>query len=565
MNQTKLSIPPISEMKDSLSAVFKYCEQADDGETNYLAEMGIGSFGQLNEAATMAHWISTKPELMLKADLEIYFPIQIDGDAFEVNAVLSRTELAMSAVAWLLGRDPKRTTIHLIQLRSLDVKHINGCKNGVWREEGGKPGAQCGDAVWLGYLDPQHIHGHYSLSEDLAHVVRRGVPVGLAVLDETAKSVGRGILMMAGYDLSPQGQKQKLSEESALWEEYRHSDRCVLSDSHSYTLNIVGVSAPEDDLKALITKMEAANLAIKNYMEDRSEAVILHECWDCNITAMIGSIIKCSEDLDPGERYQILTEDYMIRLSDGVVLLLGLTDDLRGSQEFKIDRSILLAYPGIESEWINRLDWGNRILDQYKSDMGTPMMTRASRLQAIKFLKGLKAGLTVEAGAQLEEVWNASMPQNHPMNGAARILFGLLDKQQLSEAKGVLFDNPEIINTVDSDGDSPLMRAVDCGDLELFKTCLELKADVNFKGDDGFRPLHIAARNGFTTMCEKLIDNGAEINAVTPLGWTAVMLANQSDHKGCVNMLVRRGAETNRDHRAGIAALLAKNHGISRE
>ncbi|MDP2368490.1 hypothetical protein [Rhodoferax sp.] len=39
--------------------------------------------------------------------------------------------------------------------------------------------------------------------------------------------------------------------------------------------------------------------------------------------------------MNPQERYQVLTDDFMVRLSDGAVLHVSATDDLRGPQAFE--------------------------------------------------------------------------------------------------------------------------------------------------------------------------------------------------------------------------------------
>ena len=78
---------------------------------------------------------------------------------------------------------------------------------------------------------------------------------------------------------------------------------------------------------------------------------------------------------------------------------------------------------------------------------------------------------------------------------------------------------------------------------------------------DGFCAIHLAARNGFTTIAAKLLDAGANVESTTPLGWTPLMCSIQAKAEGCAKLLVRHGAQTKTCVHGSIAAM-AKSAGI---
>lgn len=73
----------------------------------------------------------------------------------------------------------------------------------------------------------------------------------------------------------------------------------------------------------------------------------------------------------------------------------------------------------------------------------------------------------------------------------------------------------------------------------------ELRADVNFKGDNGWTALHFAALNGNSAVTDLLLLHEAEIEAETSLKFTPLIIACQKGHKEIVQKLITSGADIN--------------------
>lgn len=91
---------------------------------------------------------------------------------------------------------------------------------------------------------------------------------------------------------------------------------------------------------------------------------------------------------------------------------------------------------------------------------------------------------------------------------------------------------------------SPLRLAVVRNDAEMVALLVSHGASQN--ANDGFTPLHYAARIGHTRIAELLLNRGANVNACTlNPGFTPLHLAAANGHAAMVELLLRRGAEVN--------------------
>ena len=96
-------------------------------------------------------------------------------------------------------------------------------------------------------------------------------------------------------------------------------------------------------------------------------------------------------------------------------------------------------------------------------------------------------------------------------------------------------------------GNTALHNAVRFGFIEIAKTLLQNRANIEAKNIQGQTPLHVAVAWGQTDMAKFLIQNGAQINVQDNFGHTALHVAVfQSDHEA-VKYLVENGAQF--DHR----------------
>ncbi|PQM40111.1 ankyrin-3 [Prunus yedoensis var. nudiflora] len=58
-----------------------------------------------------------------------------------------------------------------------------------------------------------------------------------------------------------------------------------------------------------------------------------------------------------------------------------------------------------------------------------------------------------------------------------------------------------------------------------------------------FNPIHMAARLGFSTIVQCLIDSGCDINSKTDSGETALMICTKNKHEECLRVLAMAGAD----------------------
>lgn len=95
-------------------------------------------------------------------------------------------------------------------------------------------------------------------------------------------------------------------------------------------------------------------------------------------------------------------------------------------------------------------------------------------------------------------------------------------------------------------GDTMLHRAVGGGKTELAASLLEEGADPDalytVENGDSYTPLHLAAFDGFEPVIDLLNEYGANIDAQTDSGWTALNIAVKKWEKGVVRKLLNYSA-----------------------
>lgn len=117
------------------------------------------------------------------------------------------------------------------------------------------------------------------------------------------------------------------------------------------------------------------------------------------------------------------------------------------------------------------------------------------------------------------------------------------------------------INQLDVAGDTPLLSALSVlpfAHRETADAIIKAGADVNCRRKDArfdYTPLMIAAKKGFSSTVQLLLNAGAEINASSAYGTTALINAAIGNHTDIVDMLLQAGASVHHRDIDGRGAL----------
>ncbi|THZ44093.1 hypothetical protein D6C87_03845 [Aureobasidium pullulans] len=105
------------------------------------------------------------------------------------------------------------------------------------------------------------------------------------------------------------------------------------------------------------------------------------------------------------------------------------------------------------------------------------------------------------------------------------------------------------LNTMDSDGRTPLSYAAGLNSLEAVRLLISAGADPNLaseaKGYGGFTPLLCAASRGHENTVSVLIDNGANVRSKDREGRNALTHASECGSRAVTRLLLDRGADPN--------------------
>ncbi|OLP89725.1 Ankyrin repeat and KH domain-containing protein mask [Symbiodinium microadriaticum] len=101
-----------------------------------------------------------------------------------------------------------------------------------------------------------------------------------------------------------------------------------------------------------------------------------------------------------------------------------------------------------------------------------------------------------------------------------------------------------------SNGETPLLCAVQKGRANIVKLLLGHSAAVDISNNDGETPLNLAAGKGDTETVQLLLVDGRSQSVDTPdrLGWTPVLMAAHGGHVGVLRLLLKSNAKPADSH-----------------
>jgi ankyrin repeat protein len=115
----------------------------------------------------------------------------------------------------------------------------------------------------------------------------------------------------------------------------------------------------------------------------------------------------------------------------------------------------------------------------------------------------------------------------------------------LAKVESLLKGNPDLVDSKDDQGGTPLHHAALKGHKDVAAFLLAHKADANAKTKTGATSLHLAAVNGSKDVAELLLANKAEVDAKDTWGETPLLLAAAKGQKNVVELLLANKADVN--------------------
>ena len=122
-------------------------------------------------------------------------------------------------------------------------------------------------------------------------------------------------------------------------------------------------------------------------------------------------------------------------------------------------------------------------------------------------------------------------------------LMGAVQAKSPMKAK-VLLKNQADINKINKQEVNALFLAVSYGNPKIVGMLIHKGGNINVKhAQTGATPLHIASQKGYNTIAQKLIENGADVNATDNNKHTPNHYASMLEYKNLSAMLVSSGAK----------------------
>jgi len=109
------------------------------------------------------------------------------------------------------------------------------------------------------------------------------------------------------------------------------------------------------------------------------------------------------------------------------------------------------------------------------------------------------------------------------------------------------------VNSVDVLGNTLLMQTVQRSNMDFFDYLLKRRARINSRNRNGETALSLAAYKGKLPFVKRLVEAGADVNLY---GWPPLIYASFNGHAAVVDYLLKKGAEVNATTDNGSTALL---------
>ncbi len=116
-------------------------------------------------------------------------------------------------------------------------------------------------------------------------------------------------------------------------------------------------------------------------------------------------------------------------------------------------------------------------------------------------------------------------------------------------------DKVDVNIITDSQEWTPLLHAVDGGNIDIVNYLLEKGADINALTKDQWTPLMLALGYEKPKIAKRLIDKGADIELLNIEGWSALMIAVRYGQPENARLLIKKGADIHGKNDSGYSVL----------
>jgi ankyrin repeat protein len=141
-------------------------------------------------------------------------------------------------------------------------------------------------------------------------------------------------------------------------------------------------------------------------------------------------------------------------------------------------------------------------------------------------------------------------PNTHEESGQSALTLSI--RESADKVTDALLSHPQLdVNALNRAGESALMLAALKGDMALVRRLVERGATIN---QSGWNALHYAATGPNPEVAGWLIERGAQLDALSPNGTTALMMAAGYGNEQTAELLLAKQADAQLRNQRGLSA-----------
>jgi len=134
-------------------------------------------------------------------------------------------------------------------------------------------------------------------------------------------------------------------------------------------------------------------------------------------------------------------------------------------------------------------------------------------------------------------------------------IYEAIDSGNVEQTTILLEQNPDLLNTKNNNGMTPLNLAAYRGHVDIVAKLLEMGADPSIGDNENSQPIHNAAVAGKTDVIETLLKHGVDINSQDANGMTALLFALSYQQIETVDYLLNNNASVKIAETRGLTPL----------